>query len=84
MVPFDPEVFKLVALDLLDEAGVRFLFHAFASDVILDQWHKETLSLRLNPDRLSSKPASSSIAPVTETWLRARERRTKSAEKTTG
>ncbi|MBI4372913.1 MAG: FAD-dependent oxidoreductase [Candidatus Omnitrophica bacterium] len=33
-VPFDPEVFKWVALDLLDEAGVHFLFHAFASDVI--------------------------------------------------
>ena len=26
--------FKLVALDLLDEAGVRFLFHAFASGVV--------------------------------------------------
>jgi FAD dependent oxidoreductase len=34
VVPFDPETFKLVALDLLDEAGVRFLFHAFASEVI--------------------------------------------------
>ncbi|HEX3074625.1 MAG TPA: FAD-dependent oxidoreductase [Ignavibacteriales bacterium] len=34
VVPFDPEIFKIVALDLLDEAGVRFLFHAFASDVI--------------------------------------------------
>ncbi len=33
-VPFDPEVFKLVALDLLDEAGVRFLLHALATDVI--------------------------------------------------
>jgi hypothetical protein len=32
-VPFDPEVFKMVCLDLLDEAGVRFLFHSFASDV---------------------------------------------------
>jgi hypothetical protein len=32
-VPFDPEIFKHVALDLLDEAGVRFLFHAFASGV---------------------------------------------------
>lgn len=32
VVPFDPEIFKLVALDLLDEAGVRLLFHAFASD----------------------------------------------------
>ncbi|HEY3304903.1 MAG TPA: FAD-dependent oxidoreductase [Candidatus Binatia bacterium] len=35
-VPFDPEIFKLVALDLLDEAGVWFLFHAFASDVLGD------------------------------------------------
>jgi FAD dependent oxidoreductase len=34
VVPFDPEVFKLVALELLDEAGVQFLFHAFATDVI--------------------------------------------------
>lgn len=32
-VPFDPEIFKLVALELIDEAGVRFLFHAFASGV---------------------------------------------------
>jgi len=34
VVPFDPELFKLVALDLLDEAGVQFLFHAFASGTI--------------------------------------------------
>ena len=33
VVPFDPEVFKWVALDLLDRAGVGMLFHAFASDV---------------------------------------------------
>jgi glycine/D-amino acid oxidase-like deaminating enzyme len=33
-VPFDPELFKLVALELLDEAGVQFLLHAFASDVV--------------------------------------------------
>ncbi|HXH13033.1 MAG TPA: FAD-dependent oxidoreductase [Alphaproteobacteria bacterium] len=33
-VPFDPEAFKLVALDLLDEAGVKFLFHALATEVI--------------------------------------------------
>ena len=32
-VPFDPELFKLVALELLDDAGVQLLFHAFASDV---------------------------------------------------
>src|SRR2546427_3125379 len=36
VVPFDPEIFKLVALDLLDEAGVRFLFHAFASDIVVN------------------------------------------------
>lgn len=34
VVPFDPEWFKLVALELLDEAGVEMLFHAFASGVI--------------------------------------------------
>ncbi len=33
-VPFDPEQFKLAALEQLDEAGVRFLFHAFASGVL--------------------------------------------------
>ena len=33
VVPFDPEIFKLVTLDLLDEAGVDFLFHAFATDL---------------------------------------------------
>jgi hypothetical protein len=33
-VPFDPELFKLTALELLDEAGVRFLFHALATDVL--------------------------------------------------
>jgi NADPH-dependent 2,4-dienoyl-CoA reductase/sulfur reductase-like enzyme len=35
-VPFDPETFKLVALDLLDGAGVDFLFHAFASQAIVE------------------------------------------------
>lgn len=37
VVPFDPELFKLIALELLDEAGVNFLFHAFASDVLTEQ-----------------------------------------------
>ncbi|HET7596931.1 MAG TPA: FAD-dependent oxidoreductase [Burkholderiales bacterium] len=36
VVPFDPEWFKLCALDLLDEAGVQFLLHAFAADVVPD------------------------------------------------
>ena len=34
VVPFDPEWFKLIALELVDEAGVEFLFHAFASGVL--------------------------------------------------
>ncbi|CAL9631823.1 FAD-dependent oxidoreductase [Streptomyces sp. enrichment culture] len=33
-VPFDPEIFKLVLLDLLDESGVRLLLHAFASSAL--------------------------------------------------
>lgn len=32
-VPFDPEQYKLVSQKLLDDAGVRFLLHAFASGV---------------------------------------------------
>jgi hypothetical protein len=34
VVPFDPEWLKLLALELLDEAGVRFLLHALASGVV--------------------------------------------------
>ncbi len=37
VVPFDPEIFKLTALDLLDEAGVQYLLHAFASQVVGSQ-----------------------------------------------
>jgi hypothetical protein len=33
-VPFDPEIFKSVALDLLDDGKVSYLLHAFASDVL--------------------------------------------------
>lgn len=33
-VPFDPEGFKGAALELLDDAGVDFLLHAFASGVV--------------------------------------------------
>ncbi len=36
VVPFDPEIFKFTALDMLDEAGVEFLFHAFAYDLIMN------------------------------------------------
>src|SRR5919107_6259021 len=34
VVPFDPEWFKLIALEMLDDAGVQFLFHSFASGVL--------------------------------------------------
>lgn len=34
VVPFDPEWFKIVALDMLDEAGVDFLLHSYASGVL--------------------------------------------------
>jgi hypothetical protein len=36
VVPFDPEIFKWTAMDLLDDAGVNFMFHAFACEVIKD------------------------------------------------
>ncbi|WP_459615572.1 FAD-dependent oxidoreductase [Bordetella sp. 2513F-2] len=36
VVPFDPEIFKWVALEMLDQAGVRVLFHAFASETFAD------------------------------------------------
>ncbi|WP_119460037.1 FAD-dependent oxidoreductase [Rhodospirillaceae bacterium SYSU D60014] len=33
-VPADPEIYKLVALELLDETGVELLFHAFVSGIV--------------------------------------------------
>lgn len=36
-IPFDPEIFKLVMLQLIDEAGVHILLHALASDIVDDQ-----------------------------------------------
>ncbi|MGP4052463.1 FAD-dependent oxidoreductase [Streptomyces sp. 2A115] len=33
-VPFDPEIFKIVLLELMDEADVRMLFHSFASTAL--------------------------------------------------
>ncbi len=40
VVPFDPEIFKFVAIDLLNNANVDFLFHAFATDVFDRNNHK--------------------------------------------
>lgn len=36
-VPFDPEILKLVLQEILDEAGVRVLLHAFASGIVGDK-----------------------------------------------
>ncbi|MFW6142973.1 MAG: FAD-dependent oxidoreductase [Desulfovermiculus sp.] len=33
-VPFDPEIFKQVAMKMLDEQGVKILLHAFASGIL--------------------------------------------------
>lgn len=34
MVPFDPEIFKCLTLNMVDSAGVELLFYAFASGII--------------------------------------------------
>ncbi len=36
LVPFDPEAFKMVSLELLNEAGVDLLFNVFATGVVTD------------------------------------------------
>lgn len=41
VVPFDPEIFKFVAMNLLQEAGVDFLFHALATDVFGESPHPQ-------------------------------------------
>jgi hypothetical protein len=35
-VPFDPEIFKVVCMDLLDEAGVHVLLHALSSEALTE------------------------------------------------
>lgn len=40
VVPFDPEMFKIIALELLDDYGVDMLFHAFASGIFYEKGKK--------------------------------------------
>lgn len=40
VVPFDPEVFKMAALTLLDKWDVKMLFHAFASSIFHEKESK--------------------------------------------
>lgn len=35
MAPFDPEVYKVIAAEMVDESGVRQLLHTWASDAIV-------------------------------------------------
>lgn len=42
VVPFDPEIFKSIALDLLDEAGVHFLLHALGTDIFAEKRDRKT------------------------------------------
>lgn len=37
VVPFDPEVFKIIALETLDDYGVQILFHSFASSIFTEK-----------------------------------------------
>lgn len=55
-VPFDPEIFKLVAMDLLDEAGVQYLLHSLASDIFDQEEHRQVVfETKSGPVVLSSK-----------------------------
>lgn len=49
VVPFDHEVMKRVALELLDEAKVRYLLHSFASGVNLESTPMVTFETKSGP-----------------------------------
>jgi len=38
-VPFDPETFKQVALQFMDELKISYLFHSYASDILKENHH---------------------------------------------
>ncbi|MGE5297168.1 MAG: FAD-dependent oxidoreductase [Solirubrobacterales bacterium] len=55
-VPFDPEIFKLVAMDLLDEAGVQYLLHSLASGTFeLDQRRLVIFETKSGPVAVSAR-----------------------------
>lgn len=37
VVPFDPEMFKIIAMEMMDDYGVQMLFHSFASSFFSDK-----------------------------------------------
>jgi hypothetical protein len=54
-VPFDPELFKTVALQLLDEAGVDYLLHAFAAEVVDLKPHGVVFQTKSGPVVITAK-----------------------------
>lgn len=43
VIPFDPEMIKAIAMDVLDAAAVRYLFHSFASGVTASHEAREII-----------------------------------------
>jgi flavin-dependent dehydrogenase len=76
-VPFDPEIYKLVLLDLLDEAGVRMLFHSFASTALpLDDGWRVVFETKSGPVSSTARGTATSPPPA--------GRRTRSGGRRTG
>ncbi len=49
VVPFDHEIMKLVSQQMLDEAGVKYLLHSFASDIRCDPHPVVTFETKSGP-----------------------------------
>jgi glycine/D-amino acid oxidase-like deaminating enzyme len=77
-VPFDPEHYKLATMDLLDDAGVEFVFHAFARAGSWATPGARASCSRRRPARSSSARGRSSTARGTGTWRRQRAPGTRS------
>lgn len=52
-VPFDPEIFKQVALEFMDETGVLFLLHSYACGVLQNNQHVDGVIFQGKSGRLA-------------------------------
>jgi hypothetical protein len=43
VIPFDTEIYKIVSMDLLDEAGVKYIFHSYAEEVLSKEDTREVV-----------------------------------------